>query len=193
MATGEDTVGGGDAGVTLVTVGHGTLSAGALADLLRDSGVEVLVDIRSYPGSRRHPHFSREEMARWLPDAGVAYRWEPRLGGRRRPRADSPHVALRNEAFRAYADHMDTPEFTAALDDLLAGAARQRTAVMCAESAWWRCHRRLLADAAVLLRGADVRHLMHTGRMEPHVLTEGARRTGDRVVYDVGGAVPLPL
>src|SRR5690606_40838241 len=143
-------------GMTLVPVGHGTLSAGALADLLRDSGVEVLVDIRSYPGSRRHPHFSREEMARWLPDAGVAYRWEPRLGGRRRPRADSPHVALRNEAFRAYADHMDTPEFTAALDDLLAGAARQRTAVMCAESAWWRCHRRLLAHAAVLLRAPAV-------------------------------------
>jgi len=189
MATGEDTVGGGDAGVTLVTVGHGTLSAGALADLLRDSGVEVLVDIRSYPGSRRHPHFSREEMARWLPDAGVAYRWEPRLGGRRRPRADSPHVALRHENFRGYGDHMETPEFREALAGVL--AEPQRTAVMCSESVWWRCHRRLLSDAATLLAGTEVLHLFHDGRLSPHGPTDGVRVDGDRLVYDVGVERPM--
>jgi uncharacterized protein (DUF488 family) len=177
----------------LLTVGHGVLAAGELADLLRGAGVDELVDVRSYPGSRRHPQFGREEMAAWLPDAGVAYRWEPRLGGRRRAQADSPNVALRNEQFRGYADHMAGDEFRAGLDEVLALAAAHRTAVMCAESLWWRCHRRLLADAAVLVRGASVRHLMHSGQLVDHRLTDGARRAGDRVVYDVGADVRLPL
>jgi uncharacterized protein (DUF488 family) len=177
----------------LLTVGHGVLAAGELADLLRGAGVDHLVDVRSYPGSRRHPQFGREEMATWLPDAGVAYRWEPRLGGRRPVWADSEHVALRNEQFRGYADHMAGDEFGAGLDEVLALAAAHRTAVMCAESLWWRCHRRLLADAAVLLRGASVLHLMHDGRAVDHQLTDGARRAGDRVVYDVGADVRLPL
>ncbi|HEY8524933.1 MAG TPA: DUF488 domain-containing protein [Acidimicrobiales bacterium] len=177
----------------LLTVGHGTLTAEAFAELLTGAGVELLVDVRSYPGSRRHPQFGRDEMARWLPEAGVAYRWERRLGGRRRTRPDSPHRALRHDSFRGYADHMETPAFAAALDELLAEAARRPTAVMCAESLWWRCHRRLLADAAVLTRGATVHHLHHDGRTEPHTVTEGARRDGDRVVYDVGIERPLPL
>lgn len=179
--------------VELLTVGHGTLAAGELTGLLQGAGVDLLVDVRSYPGSRRHPHVGREQMAAWVPEAGIAYRWEPRLGGRRRTRPDSPNVALRNEAFRGYADHMATPEFRAGLDDLLAEAARRTTAVLCAESVWWRCHRRLLADAAELVGGATVRHLMHDGRLMPHRVTEGARRAGDHVVYDVGGDVPLPL
>jgi uncharacterized protein (DUF488 family) len=177
----------------LLTVGHGVLAADELADLLRGAGVDELVDVRSYPGSRRHPQFGREEMGAWLPDAGVAYRWEPRLGGRRRAQADSPNVALRNEQFRGYADHMAGDEFRAGLDEVLASAAAHRTAVMCAESLWWRCHRRLLADAAVLVRGASVRHLMHSGQLVDHRLTDGARRAGDRVVYDVGADVRLPL
>lgn len=179
--------------VELLTVGHGTLAAGELTGLLQGAGVDLLVDVRSYPGSRRHPHVGREQMAAWVPEAGIAYRWEPRLGGRRRTRPGSPNVALRNEAFRGYADHMATPEFRAGLDDLLAEAARRTTAVLCAESVWWRCHRRLLADAAELVGEATVRHLMHDGRLVPHRVTEGARRAGDHVVYDVGGDVPLPL
>jgi uncharacterized protein (DUF488 family) len=180
-------------GVELLTVGHGTLGEDAFAELLRGAGVELLVDVRSYPGSRRNPHFGRERMADWLPAAGVDVRWEPRLGGRRRVRPDSPHVALRNDTFRGYADHMASPPFHAALDEVLAEAARRPTAVMCSEAVWWRCHRRLLADAAVLLRGATVTHLMHDGRRVPHELTDGARRAGDDVVYDLGGDVPLPL
>jgi uncharacterized protein (DUF488 family) len=178
--------------VNLSTVGHGTLPAEAFAQLLVDAGVDALVDVRSFPASRRHPHFRREAMEHWLVDTGIAYRWEPRLGGRRTTRPDSPHAALRVPAFRGYADHMETAGFATGLDELLASAEQERTAVMCAESVWWRCHRRLLADAAVLLRGAAVEHLFHDGRVAPHRPTPGARREGSRIVYD-GGETTLPL
>jgi uncharacterized protein (DUF488 family) len=175
-----------------MTIGHGTIPADEFARLVTEAGVELVVDVRSFPASRRHPQFRREAMERWLPDAGVGYRWEPRLGGRRKPRPDSPHGALRVPAFRGYADHMETSGFAAALDEVLADADRRRTAVMCAESVWWRCHRRLLADAAVLLRGVDVEHLFHDGRVAPHRPTPEARVEGQRVVYD-GGETTLPL
>jgi uncharacterized protein (DUF488 family) len=155
--------------------------------------VRSLVDIRSFPGSRRHPHMSREAMATWVPEAGVAYRWEPRLGGRRKPVAGSPHVALRNPAFRAYADHMMSAAFHGALDEVLATADTTRTAVMCAETLWWRCHRRLTADAATLLAGAEVLHVMHDGTLASHAPTEGVRREGTQLIYDVGAERPLPL
>ena len=108
-------------------------------------------------------------------------------------RADSVNVVLRNDAFRGYADHMASDDFLAALGELVALAAGQRTAVMCSESVWWRCHRRLLADALVLVHGASVVHVMHDGRRVPHPLTEGARLDGDHVVYDIGATPPLPL
>ena len=170
--------------VTLYTIGHGTLSADEFASLLHDAGIEVLVDVRSYPGSRRNPQFGREAMQQWVPENGVEYRWEPRLGGRRRPRAESRHVALQNDAFRAYADHMEQPDFRDALREVLVTAALRRTAVMCAESVWWRCHRRLIADAATLVHGADVQHVFHDHRLRTHEVTPGARLDGDDVVYD---------
>jgi uncharacterized protein (DUF488 family) len=169
---------------TLRTVGHGTLAAEELGRLVTEAGIELVVDVRSFPASRRHPQFRREAMERWLRDAGVAYRWEPRLGGRRRPQTDSPHGALRVPGFRGYADHMETPEFQDALDELLTEAGTRPAAVMCAESVWWRCHRRLIADAAVLLRGATVEHLFHDGRLAAHQPTPEARRDGRRLVYD---------
>jgi uncharacterized protein (DUF488 family) len=178
--------------VSLRTVGHGTLPADELTALLAGAGIEVVVDVRSFPASRRHPQFRREAMELWLPDGGIGYRWEPRLGGRRRPRPDSPHSALRVPAFRAYADHMETAEFRDAVDDLLAEADTRSAAVMCAESVWWRCHRRLLSDAAVLLRGAAVEHLFHDGRLDPHRPMPEARVEGQRLVYD-GGEPGLPL
>ncbi len=178
--------------MTICTVGHGTLPAEDFATLVAGAGIEVVVDVRSFPASRRHPQFGREAMERWLPDAGVAYRWEPRLGGRRRPLPDSPHGALRVPAFRGYADHMETPEFHDAVDDLLAEAGARRATVMCAESVWWRCHRRLVADAVVLLRGATVEHLFHDGRLDPHRPTPEARVDRRRLVYD-GGEPGLPL
>ena len=178
--------------MTFRTVGHGTLAADEFAALVTGAGIGLVVDVRSFPASRRHPQFRRQAMERWWPDAGVEYRWEPRLGGRRRPRPDSPNGALRVPAFRGYADHMETAEFRDAVDDLLAEAGTRSAAVMCAESVWWRCHRRLLADAAVLLRGSAVEHLFHDGRIEPHRPMAEARVDGPRLVYD-GGEPGLPL
>jgi uncharacterized protein (DUF488 family) len=176
----------------LVTVGHGTASASELLALLTGAGVARLVDVRTAPGSRRHPQFRRQTMEGWLAEAGVVYRWEPALGGFRRPDPASVNHALRHPAFRGYADHMRTPAFWEALDRLLAEAAEAPTAAMCSETLWWRCHRRLLADAAVLVRRAEVLHLDHRGRLEPHRPTDGVRRDGDLLVYDLGAAPPLP-
>lgn len=178
-----------DAGLpVLVTVGHGTLSAAQFGDLVTSAGVRSLTDIRTAPGSRRNPAFCREALEDWLPEAGVACRWEPRLGGFRKPVAGSANTELRNLAFRGYADYMGTQTFRAALAELVAEAreAKAPTSVMCAESLWWRCHRRLVADACVLVHHVDVHHLMHDGRMTLHRVTPGARVAGDLVVYDGG-------
>lgn len=152
--------------------------------MLRDASVDVLVDVRRYPGSRRLPHVGAEAMAQWLPEGGIAYQWVPSLGGRRRPVPDSPNTGLRNEQFRAYADHMATEDFRAGVTDLLDAAARARVAVMCSESVWWRCHRRLLADHLVLVEGTPVEHLFHDGRTSAHPVTPEARRDGATVRYD---------
>ena len=146
--------------------------------------MQVLVDVRSFPGSRRHPQFGQEALARSLEAAGVDYRWERDLGGFRKPRPDSPHTALRSEGFRGYADHMQTTEFETALARVLRGAESRRVAVMCAESLWWRCHRRMLADA-VLARGWEVLHLLPDGGLQTHRLSAAARMVGGRLVYDV--------
>lgn len=180
----------------LITVGHGTLDAEALLGLLGGASVAELVDVRSYPGSRRVPHVAREAMREWLPAGGVDYRWEPALGGRRRAGGPSTNVGLRNSSFRAYADHMASDEFRDAVALLIAGARERRVAVMCAESVWWRCHRRLIADAAVLLHGCEVCHLLHDGRLETHRPLPEARVThrddGTPIlVYDVGVDRPL--
>jgi uncharacterized protein (DUF488 family) len=176
----------------LLSLGHGTAGVEELVALLQQAGIERLVDVRTAPGSRRHPHVRREAMAGWLGEAGIAYRWEPELGGFRRPEPRSVNHALRHPAFRGYADHMRTPPFWSALDRLLAEAASAPTAAMCSETLWWRCHRRLLADAAVLVRGAEVLHLDHRGRLERHRPTDGVRRDGDLLAYDLGATPPLP-
>ncbi|MGH9304482.1 MAG: DUF488 family protein [Acidimicrobiales bacterium] len=171
----------------LLTVGHGTLSAGELTELLTGAGVCALVDVRTAPGSRRNPQFNRVELARWLPEAGITYRWCQALGGFRKVRPDSSNVVLRNDSFRGYADYMESSEFALALDELLDGArtAAGPSCVMCAETLWWRCHRRLIADAAVVLKGAEVEHLMHSGQLRAHVPTPGVRRRDGYLVYDV--------
>jgi len=172
--------------VELLTVGHGTLSQDELVDLLRSAGVECLVDVRTAPGSRRHPHVARAQMARWLPGAGIGYCWEPRLGGWRKPDPASPNTALRDDSFRGYADYMRSSNFWDALDEVLRRSRENRTTVMCSESLYWRCHRRLVADAVVIGRGANVLHLAHDGRLTPHRLTEGVRADDGRPVYDIG-------
>ena len=175
----------------LLTVGHGTADREHLAALVRGAGGERLVDIRRFPGSRRDPDLASDAMAQWLPAAGIDYRWEPRLGGRRRlpPRAPSADTWWRVEAFRAYAAYMRTEDFVRALDDLLLGLDEARTVVMCSETLWWRCHRRLVSDAAVLLHGVTVLHLGHDGRLGPHRPSEGARVVTGQLVYD-GDADP---
>lgn len=173
----------------LLTFGHGTAEQAQITELLRGAGAGLVVDVRRFPGSRRNPHVAREAMSRWLPDAGIDYRWEPRLGGRRamsdRP---GPDTWWQVEAFRAYAAHTRTPEFRAAITDLLADVAtaeRGSTVVMCSETLWWRCHRRLVSDVVVLLHGTPVEHLGHDGRRTPHVPSPGARVTPAGLVYDV--------
>jgi uncharacterized protein (DUF488 family) len=173
----------------LLRVGHGTLAEEAFGSLLTGAGVDRLIDIRRAPGSRRHPHFGRDRMAGWVAALGVAYAWEPGLGGWRRPRPDSPNPALRNDSFRGYADYMRTPPFWAALDGVLAGAGSERRAVMCSEAVYWRCHRRLVADAAELIREVTVVHLGHDGRLAPHRPTEGVRVDGELLAYDAGTLV----
>jgi uncharacterized protein (DUF488 family) len=165
------------------TVGHGTLSADDFAALARRVPLEAVVDVRRYPGSRRHPQFASEAMAEWLPEHGLAYTWLPALGGRRKPVPDSPNTGLRNEQFRAYADHMDSEEFRTGVQGLLTDAAARAVAVMCAESVWWRCHRRLLADHLVLVESIPVDHVFHDGRVVEHAPTPEAQLAGNHVVY----------
>jgi uncharacterized protein (DUF488 family) len=171
----------------LITFGHGTAGADRIAELLRSAEVSALVDVRTAPGSRRHPHVARAEMERWLPAHGISYRWDKRLGGFRRPAPDSPDVVWREEAFRGYAGHMRQPDFLTAIDEVLAQAAAQHLAVMCSESLWWRCHRRLIADFAEIAREVPVRHLMHDGRLAVHRRSPGVRlRPDGLLVYDGG-------
>ncbi|QKW29884.1 DUF488 domain-containing protein [Streptomyces seoulensis] len=132
------------------------------------------------------PDLVRNRLARWLPDDGIAYRWEPGLGGFRKPAPDSPDTFWRNDSFRGYAGYARTPEFVAATDRLLGEAAGRRTAVMCGEAVWWRCHRRLIADFAELARGMPVRHLPHDGRIVPHVPADGARLRPDGLLVHDG-------
>jgi uncharacterized protein (DUF488 family) len=160
----------------LFTVGHGPEDRVGLGDRLTAAGVDAIVDVRRFPGSRVNPDVRREAMAEWLPAAGIGYRWEERLGGRRRlppgePVADAWWTVAQ---FAAYAAHTRTPEFAAALDAVLAEAEAGTVAVLCSESVWWRCHRRLIADVAVLGRGVPVTHLMPDGRLTPHRPSEGA-------------------
>jgi len=171
--------------VTVVTVGHGARAIDVFVDLLVGAGVRRLVDIRTAPASRKHPQFGKDALSATLEGADIAYEWWGReLGGWRRPRVDSRHTALRSPGFRGYADHMETGEFRAALDRLIASSRDTRTAIMCAESLWWRCHRRMVADALVAA-GCRVEHLMEGGGLDPHHLSPAARLDDGVLVYDV--------
>jgi uncharacterized protein (DUF488 family) len=176
----------------LVTFGHGTAAIAEITSLLRGAGVVSLIDVRTAPGSRRNPAVARTELERSLPESGIDYRWEKRLGGFRKVPRDSPDVVWRNDAFRGYAAHMRTDTFLGAVAELLVEAAERPTGVMCSESVWWRCHRRMIADFALYARGVPVRHLMHDGRLETHRLSEGARLRDDGLLVYDGGQQQLP-
>jgi uncharacterized protein (DUF488 family) len=173
--------------MTAYSVGHGTLSQEDFVEELRAADVQRLVDIRTAPGSRRHPQFARDTLLVWLPAAGVRYRWDKRLGGFRRPAPDSPDVVWRNDSFRGYAGHLRDADAQAALRELADEARSAPTAFMCSETLWWRCHRRLVADALVLLHGLVVVHLM-PGTHVTHVPTAGVRVHEGMMFYDGPGS-----
>lgn len=166
----------------MFTIGHSTRPLETFIGLLRAHGVTQLADIRSIPRSKRHPHFAGDALSASLPAAGIAYRHFPGLGGHRKPRRDSPNTAWRHEGFRGYADYMQTGDFDAALDDLVAWSGAAATAIMCAEAVWWQCHRQLTADALVA-RGVGVAHIMSTSSAPAHTLTAFARVVNGAVTY----------
>jgi uncharacterized protein (DUF488 family) len=166
----------------MFTVGHSTRTLDELIGLVRAHGVELVADVRKIPRSRRHPHFDAATLPRTLRAAGLGYVHLPGLGGLRRQRSDSINRAWRNPSFRAYADHMQTPEFAAEVDRLLDLDRAGRVAIMCAEAYWMRCHRSLIADALVA-RGEPVFHIVTRQRAERHELRDFARVSGGRVSY----------
>jgi uncharacterized protein DUF488 len=166
----------------ILTIGHSIHPLDEFIELLRQHGVERLVDVRTIPRSRRNPQFNREALAKSLEHEGIAYVHLKDLGGLRHPRPDSINTGWRNAGFRGYADYMQTPEFEEALQHLLQLCAEHRCAVMCAEAVPWRCHRSLLADA-LLVHGVSVEHILSRRRRDAHSLTSFARVQDTSVVY----------
>jgi len=171
---------------TVYTIGHSTRTLDDLIAALQAHEIKVLVDIRAFPMSRRLPHFNRESLEKALPQAGIEYRWEPRLGGRRKKiRDDSPNTALRNDSFRNYADYMLTGDFKAAIGDLISLAETRNTAIMCAERMYFQCHRMLVSDW-LSLHGHKVLHIDATGPTREHKPLPEARVQNDDVIYNGG-------
>jgi uncharacterized protein (DUF488 family) len=166
----------------ILTIGHSNRPIAEFLELLALHGVELLADVRKMPGSRANPQFGGEELAKSLREAGVGYVHLPGLGGLRRGSKNSPNGGWRNASFRAFADYMLTPEFDSSLADLIARAALQRTAIMCAEAVPWRCHRSLIADALVV-RGIRVEHILSKTRTDRHSLHDWAKADGTRLTY----------
>jgi uncharacterized protein (DUF488 family) len=182
-ACGRDLMAKPDQRKEILTVGHSNHEEGEFVELLQGAGVQLIADVRRYPGSRRQPHFERTALAAVLLEAGINYRWlGETLGGRRKPVPDSPNAAWESDQFRGYADHMASEEFASGLGELEELAAGQRVAAMCAEAWWIRCHRRLIADA-LTARGWRVLHLGANGRLEDHELTDFAVVEDGRVTY----------
>lgn len=168
--------------VKIWTVGHSTRSGEEFTQILKAHAIEVLVDVRTYPGSRRYPQFNRDALSESLGGAGIKYKHEPRLGGRRSPRPDSHNTAWRNSQFRGYADHMETEEFKSGVRELIELSSGARVAVMCAEAVWWRCHRSLIADY-LKAEGHEVVHIIDEKRTEEHPFTSAARIVDGKLSY----------
>ena len=164
------------------TVGHSTLSMEQFLKVLASFDIQLLVDVRSFPGSRRYPHFNRDNLRHSLSAAGVGYLHMPELGGRRKTRPDSQNVAWRNESFRGYADYMETVAFKEGIERLLQVAREQRTGIMCAEAVWWRCHRSLIADY-LKAAGVVVIHILGEGKSDEHPYTSAAQIVNGKLSY----------
>ena len=168
--------------MTVWTIGHSTRTAEEFIDVLAAHEIEAVVDVRRFPGSRRLPQFGSAALEGSLRDAGVSYQWIEALGGRRRPDPASPNDAWENEAFRGSADHTESEEFAEGLFELLMIANGRRTAIMCAELLWWRCHRRIIADVLVAL-GYEVRHIQDASASALHELAPPARVVDGVLTY----------
>ena len=167
---------------TIWTIGHSTHTLEEFLALLDEYHIEAIADVRRFPGSRRYPHFATEAMDASLPAHGIAYQWIPKLGGRRKVQPDSPNTAWRNASFQGYADYTATPEFAEGLAELLKLAAEKRTAMMCAEVLWWRCHRSIVSDA-LKLRGIEVIHILDATHTTEHPYTSPAHIVDGELSY----------
>jgi uncharacterized protein (DUF488 family) len=165
------------------TIGHSTRTIDQFAELLTQHAIAVLADVRLLPGSKRYPHFNQDALARSLGEHGIRYEHFRELGGRRKPRPDSTNTAWRNDAFRGYADYMESDAFRAGIDRLVAVAAETGpAALMCAEAVWWRCHRALVSDY-LKARGVEVLHILAPGKAESHPFTSAARIVDGALSY----------
>lgn len=165
------------------TIGHSTRSADDFSEILLAHQIAALVDVRSFPGSRRYPHFNKPELSHNLEAIGVLYAHNPKLGGRRRPAPNSKNTAWKNASFRAYADHLESEEFQKGIEQLLEIANARRTAIMCAEALWWRCHRSLIADY-LKANGLEIIHILDGKKTEAHPYTSAARILEGRLSYE---------
>jgi uncharacterized protein (DUF488 family) len=168
--------------ITIYTIGHSTHDIETFVAMLQSFEVELLADIRNFPGSRRYPHFNSENLAKSLADSGMAYEHIKALGGRRAPRPDSGNDAWRVAAFRGYADYMETEEFKDAALHLETLARSKTTACMCSEAVWWSCHRALVSDY-LKAKGWTVMHIMKAGKAEEHPWTKPARIVNGQLTY----------
>jgi uncharacterized protein (DUF488 family) len=164
------------------TIGHSTRPLETFQAMLAHYQIEAVADVRRFPGSRRQPQYALAPLGSALAAGGVAYQWIETLGGRRRPLPDSPNSVWRNASFRGYADYIATKEFAEGLNELLEVCARLRTALMCAEAVWWRCHRALIADV-LCVRGIKVVHILDETHAAAHPYTSPARIFQGRLTY----------
>jgi uncharacterized protein (DUF488 family) len=164
------------------TIGHSTRAIDEFIALLKANEIGAIADVRLLPGSKRYPQFNADALADSLGQVGIRYEHFRELGGRRKPRPDSHNTAWRNDAFRGYADYMETEEFQRGIERLRRLAAETRTAIMCAEAVWWRCHRALVSDY-LKVRGAEVLHIVSTTKIEPHPFTSAARVVDGELSY----------
>lgn len=168
--------------LSVFTIGHSTRSLDEFIEILKSFRIEILVDVRSFPGSRRYPHFNREALKGSLGAVNLDYVHLPELGGRRKPLPDSLNMTWRNESFRGYADYMETDEFRSGIDRLLTMADDRRTVIMCSEAVWWRCHRSMISDY-LKAKGVEVIHILAAGKSEAHPYTSAARIVNGELSY----------
>jgi uncharacterized protein (DUF488 family) len=166
----------------IYTIGHSTRTSEEFIALLQIHSIEMLVDVRSYPGSRRYPHFNKETLLKELPAKDILYLHMLSLGGRRKASAQSKNTAWKNDAFRGYADYMETDEFKKGIDDLEKIGRAYRTVFMCSEAVWWRCHRSLIADY-LKVRGWKVLHILNNKKAEEHPYTAAAKIVDGNLSY----------